>query len=376
MAALGKAFRLVGTLIGAGLIVVGVVSVFIIDWQAEPPEPPHPIRPLKTLIVGQAIPPAGRVYPGKIRANEEVDLAFQVAGPLIEFLVRQGQEVAKGELLARIDPRDFENILAAQTATAAHAELDRKRFEEAQAVGAATVMEADRARLQAEVAEADRRIAAKALEDTYLRAPFAGIVARTFVENFQNVQARESILRLQDISHVDVEVNVPEQRLAIARQKKDMYRFFATFEYLPDRQFEVTFKELATDADPATQTYAVIFTMPPPEGLLTLPGMTVTLLETLKEQPTEDVAAGYLLPVNSVGIDGVGGYYVWLLSQAENNTYSVARADVTVGEMKLDSILVTDGVATNDRIAAAGIHFLHDGQLVTLLDQAGKGGEE
>ncbi len=373
MAALHKTFRLVGTLIGAGLVAASVVSVFLIHWRTEPPSPPQPVRPLKTLIVGQAIPPAGRVYPGRIRANEEVDLAFQVAGPLIELLVRNGQEVAEGELLARIDPRDFQNILDAQTATAVQAEIDQERLEAAQAVGAATAMEADTARVTAEVAEANRKIAAKALEDTYLRAPFAGIIARTFVDNFQNVQARQAVLRLQDISHVDIEVNLPEQRIAMARATRDEYRFVVTFEYLPDRQFEVTLKEFATDADPATQTYAVIFTMPQPEDMLTLPGMTVTVNETRNRQPTEDASAGYLLPVSSVGIDGVGGYYVWLVTQAQGETYVTRRVNVAVGEMEHDSILVTEGVQAGDRIAAAGIHFLRDGQFVTLLD--GRAGE-
>ncbi|MCD2452269.1 biotin/lipoyl-binding protein [Methylicorpusculum oleiharenae] len=49
--------------------------------------------------------------PGTVRASDRVDLAFQVSGPLIELPVKEGQPVKKGDLLARIDPRDYETNL-------------------------------------------------------------------------------------------------------------------------------------------------------------------------------------------------------------------------------------------------------------------------
>jgi RND family efflux transporter MFP subunit len=360
--------RLGTTVIGAALVAVAVITVFTVEWKGEPVPPPRPIRPLKTLVVGEPTEKPGREYPGNVRANEEVDLAFQVAGPLIELNVKNGQEVAKDELLARIDPRDFQNNLDAMTAAAGQRKLDVERLTEAKTLGAATAKEVDDAKAAYDVAEAGRKIAAKALDDTYLRAPFPGLVAKRFVENFQNVRAKEVILRLQDVTHVDVDVNIPEERIAYARRTQVTSRFVATFEYVPGREFEMTVKEFATEADPATQTYRVTFTMPAIEDLTILPGMTATIREMRTERP-EDDAAGHLLPINAVVIDGLGGYYVWLVKQGEGDGHTVHRANVTVGEMRGDSVLITDGVSKGDRLAAAGVHFLEDNQKVRLLLQ-------
>jgi len=368
MGARQKLLRLIVTLVGAALVGGGVVSVFLIEWKAEPPPEPKPIRPIKTIVVGEAEVAPDRAYPGKVKANEEVDLAFQVAGPLIEFPVSQGLTVEQGELLARIDPRDFRNALDAKIAAALQRKLDVERYQEAERVGAATQKEVDDAKAAYDMAEAERKIAEKALDDTYMRAPFPGLVARTFVENYQNVQAKQPILRLQDVTHVDIEVNIPEERAAFARGRRGQSQFIATFEYAPDLAFNVTIKEFATEADPATQTYAVTLTMPSPEDITILPGMTATVRERQIEQaPAETV--GHMLPLTAVPVDGVGVYHVWLVRKGEGDTYSVHRVDVEVGEMRDGDILVMGGVSTGDRIASAGVNFLDEGQEVRLLGE-------
>ena len=65
-------------------------------------------RPVKTMTVTSAGEALRRTFPGRVRAAQRVDLAFQVDGPLIELPVDEGQEVKKGSLVARIDPKDFQ----------------------------------------------------------------------------------------------------------------------------------------------------------------------------------------------------------------------------------------------------------------------------
>uniref|UniRef100_UPI002ED99791 biotin/lipoyl-binding protein n=1 Tax=Methylicorpusculum oleiharenae TaxID=1338687 RepID=UPI002ED99791 len=70
-----------------------------------------PVRPLKLLTIGDISSDKSLKMPGTVRASDRVDLAFQVSGPLIELPVKEGQPVKKGDLLARIDPRDYETNL-------------------------------------------------------------------------------------------------------------------------------------------------------------------------------------------------------------------------------------------------------------------------
>jgi multidrug efflux system membrane fusion protein len=372
MAETQRRSRWIGLLIGVPLVVVAVYTVFFVKWKTEPPAEPPPIRPLKTMVIGSPLASAGRKYPGRVRANEEVNLAFQVAGPLIEFPVKKGQEVQQGELLARIDPRDFQNDLQAKQGVLAKAKADLEKIERLVSQEMAAEQELIDTKAAFEVAKAQTEIAAKALEDTHLRAPFAGVIANTFVKNFENVQAKQPILSLQDVSSVTIEVNVPEETVALSRNAKDKIKVVATFDYLPGREFDVTLKEFATEADPLTQTFLGTFVMPAPDDVFILPGMTATLETYLKEGATAE-DAGYAVPIDAVPIDGLGQYYVWIVKQHDDGTGTVHRVNVTVGDMMGNDILVLEGIEQGDRIATAGVHVLQEGQRVRLLEAAQQG---
>jgi RND family efflux transporter MFP subunit len=156
----------------------------------------------------------GRSFPGRVEATNQVDLAFRVGGPLIEFPVREGQFVRQGQLVARIDPRDFQIRLNAARADFERAEADFRRFSALYEKEAISQAQLDQSRATRDVAAASVDDAEASLSDTDLRAPFSGQIGETFVENFQDVQAKQAILSLIDTSFVDIVVDVPEALLA------------------------------------------------------------------------------------------------------------------------------------------------------------------
>lgn len=362
----------VGRIIGLLMVVAAVVAVWFYEPKAEAPVEASIIRPVKTVVIKDALVFSGRRYPGKVRAAEDVKLAFQVSGQLIELPIKRGQDVEKGALLARLDPRDFSHTLDAKKGVLANAKFNLDKVKELREVNAATPDELSSAQAALDVAEAELKIAAKALEDTTLRAPFTGIVADISVENFENIRAEQPILSLQDISNVEIEINVPEERIFRSKGVADNLRFSASFDYLPDRHFEVHIKEYVTQADPATQTYAIRFTMPRPEEPVILPGMTATIQEYLKDAG-ESKEALFSVPVEVVPVDDAGRYFVWKLAPGQGAVWTVHKVEVKVGEMLGDQIIILEGVESGDRIAAAGVHLLQDGQQVTLLEDR-KGG--
>ena len=60
------------------------------------------------MRVGEIGTELGRSFPGRAQAYQELNLSFRIGGPLIQFPVRVGEAVQKGQVLARIDPRDFD----------------------------------------------------------------------------------------------------------------------------------------------------------------------------------------------------------------------------------------------------------------------------
>ncbi len=357
-----------GRVIGLLIAVAAVVAVFFMDFKTELAAPEPLVRPVKTIVIKDPFVFSGRKYPGKVRAYDEVNLAFQVSGQLIELPIKRGQQVKEGELLARLDPRDFSNTLDAKKGVLANAKFNLDKVKELREVNAATPDELSSAQSALDVADAEMKIAAKALDDTTLRAPFTGVVANLSVENFENVKAEQPILSLQNIAQVVVEINVPEERIFRVKEGENRLRFTASFDYLPDREFEVTIKEFVTQADAATQTYAIRFAMDRPEEATILPGMTATIQEYLKPSGKAEHAR-YSVPIEIVPVDDAGRHHVWKLSQGEGTVWTVHRVEVKVGEMLGKEIIVQEGIQAGDRLVAAGVHLLREGQQVTLLDE-------
>jgi RND family efflux transporter MFP subunit len=219
-----------------------------------------------------------------------------------------------------------------------------------------------------EVADANYRTAEKAVEDTYLRAPFDGQVARKLVEDFVNVQAQQVILILQDDSSLEVVVNVPEGDALRGAQylmnANEMAILNPAVEIgsLPDRQFPARLKEFATTADPVTRTFAVTFFFESPDDATLRPGMTARL--TLSPE-TQLLTGRSSLPASAVLADEQGAAYVWRI---ERSDMTVSRATIEVGAVFGDEIELLGGLSPGDLIAVSGVHNLRAGMQVRSLD--------
>jgi RND family efflux transporter MFP subunit len=359
--------------IGAVLLVGGLVAVVMIRRGHPEVEEIKAIRPLKTLVLGMETSTLVEEYPAKVAAGQEVVMAFERGGTLMELPVKESDRVKKGQLLAKLDPRDARNQLDAAEAELKRAEAQRDRMRIAAAAKAVSQQELSNAEASYEVAAAQRNIKQKALEDTDLKASFDGVIARVLVKNFETVQPKQQILSLQDLSDVEIIASIPEARIANLRprageERTPRFRFSVVFDFLPERAFDLTFKEFAVEADALTQTFTAKFRMPSPTDVSILPGMACTV----KVQPMTDEGQaetrGFEIPLDAVPVDGVGQFFVWLVREAEAGLFQVERRDVKVGPLGARYVLVTDGLAKGDRIALAGVHVLREGTVVRLQE--------
>ncbi|HXV59222.1 MAG TPA: efflux RND transporter periplasmic adaptor subunit [Vicinamibacteria bacterium] len=319
------------------------------------------VRPVKTLVVGGAgARPAS--YPGRVEAASQVNLSFRVGGPLLELPVLEGQVVRNGELLARIDPRDFQIRLDAAKADFERADADLRRFSALYEKEAVSQAQLDQARATRNVAQAQVEDAEASLRDTYLRAPYRGQVAETFVENFEEVRAGQPILSLIDVNEVKVVVDAPEGVLAQV-SRPQLGRITARYDSAPEREFDLTLREVATQADPRTQTYRVTFQMPQPGGLNVLPGMTATVTR----YPSEGASGAMVVPAVAVFADASGAPHVWVV---DSQAMTVASRAVTTGELTgSDSIVIASGLQPGERIATTGVAQLSEGMKIRELSE-------
>jgi len=341
-----------------------VFSLLIQGCSEEPEVKAEVIRPVKSILIVESSGDQTRTLPGKVQAAKRVDLSFQVSGPLVDLPIKRGQEVKKGQVLAKIDPRDFKSKLRAAEAEFKRAKADVERVRPL--VKKNLVSKADVGRYEAvyDVAGADLEQARKAFSDTSIIAPFSGAVADIFVENFQDVQAKQSVLSLQDNSNLEIVVQVPEREI-VGRGSNKNLELKVFFETLPGTEFPATVKEFATEADANTQTYEVVLGIDVPSDLNLLPGMSASVV-ALKKMKVGQEKKIYV-PVTAVFKDPTGKnkQYVWLVGQDK----TVKRQDIVVGALSNSQVEITTGLSIGQRVVSAGVHYLVEGQKVKLTSQ-------
>ncbi|NQU21811.1 MAG: efflux RND transporter periplasmic adaptor subunit [Candidatus Nealsonbacteria bacterium] len=417
---------------------LSVTLVLASIWSVpgcEQSTPKDPIRPVRAMTVGDEKALEGRAFPGLAKATQEVNLSFRVQGKLVELAVQVGTVVQKGDLLAKIDPQDYEVAFQSEQANLAksQAEFDAMKegarpeelaqlkasvqmaqagYEKARsdfsraaalirsdAIAAATyerkrqlavqmaaelrtAMEALRigevgARVEdirakeAEIASltAAVRAASDRLGYTELRAPFAGEIAAKYVENFETVQAKQQIVRLLDISQIEMVIDIPETLISLAPYVKEVA---CRFKPLPDREVELIgkIKEISAEASETTRTYPVTVIMAQPDDVKILPGMA-GIARAHGELPENLAKEGFVIPAAGLLPGENDKWFVWPIERTETSGKGkvAARKEVDRHELTTLGVRVT-GLAKGQLIAIAGVHYLEEGREVRILGQS------
>jgi multidrug efflux pump subunit AcrA (membrane-fusion protein) len=409
-----------------------LLALFICACEKQEATIEEPVRPVKVVKVGDLEQFMERKFPGRSKATQEVDLSFRVSGPLITRPVDVGDEVKKGQVLARIDPRDYEirlnnteaqlsqakanlkamrharpekvsqlksEVVKAKSAlTRAMADYNRFKRIQVKDSGAVSQSSVDRAVDAKERAEASLRQAQENLqigmrgarkEDieaqqagirslqsavdsakdqlayTYLRAPFDGTIVSLYVENFEDVLAKQKIMRLIDSSKIEFKISVPERLIILTPYVTDVSVVFSAY---PEKPITAKIKEVGKEATQATRTYPVTLIMDQPEEIKIMPGMAGTA--TAQAAPPEMLAEqGIDVPSSAVFSSDNKTFYVWVIDVKTNTAH---RREVKIGKLTPFGIRLKEGLKPGETIAAAGVHSISEGQKVRILTEAGK----
>ena len=360
------------------LVCVFLLATLLIGGCREEKAPKVQIRPIRVAEVGAVKTFSDRWFPGKAAATQVANLAFRVAGTLIKFPVNIGDIVKKGTLLAQLDPRDYkvelENAKAQVRRVQADLELAQSEYARVENIwkkdpGAVSKSMLDTRKGKVESIKAQlnsvRAAVTKAkdmLRYSTLYAPFDGIVVEKFVENYEDVNAKQEIVRLVDTQKIEMTVQVPETMISQAYKVKKAY---VIFDANPDVEIEATIKEIGKEASQMTRTYPMTLSMHQPEKFKILPGMAgkaradrSSVLTTAGDNPSDYIE----IPVSAVFASGEDSF-VWVVDTADN---SVHRRRIELGSLT-DSGILAKGVEKGDVIATAGVNTLVEGQKIRIL---------
>nr|WP_070959898.1 efflux RND transporter periplasmic adaptor subunit [Hyphomonas sp. Mor2] len=316
-------------------------------------------RPAKLTVATQATMQRNLTFPAVIRAVESADLTFQIAGEIQELNVLEGQIVERGDVIARLDSRNNQNQVAQAQAEYNNAVAEFERAERLAEQDAISRSVLETRRTTRDIAAAALDNARKSLSDTVLRAPFDGSISLVSARRFQNVQAKESIATIQT-QEVEAVVNMPSTIIARIPQLIPV-GVNVRLDGAPNTPIQAEFREAAGTADPETQTYEVSFSFSPPEGLLTLPGMTATVDTELDFSGATDIfEQGISVPLTAILAEG-GETFVWVV---DPDSYEISKQRVSLSTEGAETVTVVEGLQGGELVIAAGVTFFNEGMTV------------
>lgn len=346
--------------------------------QQEPPET-NSVRPVRAMKISTASDLAGRSFPGRAKATQEVELSFRIAGPLISLPVNVGDKVKKGNLIARIDPRDFEVQQrksngelqrAMANHTRAKGEYQRLLGIQKKDRGLISEVRVERAKEDAQVTKADvlsYQASLEAAKDsvsyTHLKAPFDGAIVATYVENFEYIQARQSIVRLLDSSRVEFKFSVPETMISLV---PGLQNISVRFDAFPEIVLPADIKEIGSEASTTTRTYPVTLIMDQPDKVVILPGMSGKVSGNAAAKKAESNAT-ILIPMTAIFSSQSNvnqpnrQSFVWVIDETSN---TISKRGVITGELDVAGVIIKEGLQSGDVIAIAGVNYLTEGQQI------------
>jgi len=297
-----------------------------------------------------------RVFFGRVRARQTIDLAFQVGGQIVELPVNEGQRIAAGDLIAKLDLEPYELSLARVRAQFEDAEADFQRLSSlaGSTVSQVTLDDAETAVKLNRIAVQD---AERSLRLATLRAPFDGIVAQRSVPNFTTIGAGTPVVRLHDMSDLRIEIEVPEILFQQAGESPDV-RLQAQFA-ASEKRYDVEFRELVAETTQVGQAFRITVGMAPQAELNVLPGSSATVFAVIDGE-----ASPLVIPKGALIFEPSGASSVMVFEPTDDVLGTVRRQVVEIAPTGFGAVQVLSGLSEGQEIVAAGGGNLTDGDTV------------
>jgi membrane fusion protein, multidrug efflux system len=294
------------------------------------------------------------VATGTFSPLKQIVVVTEVAGKVIGLKVDEGQYVNEGQLLARIDFATLEADLRSAEANLKKLKTDKERYERLVQSGGVTQAQLDDITLNYVNAEARVVTARKKLNDTYIKAPFAGYINKRYVEQGAYVGAGKEMFEIVETNKLTMNVNVSESQVLSITSAKQVK---VSADVYPGTSYPSKVKFIAAKAD-ANLNFPVELEITNVKDRPLRAGMYGRATFEIPSGRSELIIprAALLGSINDAEVYVVSGD-------------SVKLRRIVVGSQYADTIEVVEGLSSGDKVVTNGQINLTDGARVTILNK-------
>ncbi|WP_282043614.1 efflux RND transporter periplasmic adaptor subunit [Winogradskyella flava] len=355
------------------LLILGILIGFTSCKEKEEAKE-EVLRPVKYEVVGTSDEQSIRTFSGIVKAGDEIELSFRSSGVITQLNAKLGQNVKKGEIIAKLDNVQanlaYEQAISALNSArsamnTAKSSLDRTKslYEK----GSNSLSDYEQAKNsyqsaldQFESAKRNKSIQASQISYGIIKAPKNGIIAQKNSEVNETASAGQVIAVLNAGNDVNVLIGLPESVINKAKVGMETDLSFSAIE---NESFKGEVIEIAPIVEANSATYPVKIAIANPSEAVK-PGMAANI--TFDFSTEKNVAdKSLMIPVKAVGEDG-NGNFVYIIETEDDKTGIVKKQTIEIGELSGTSFKVKSGLTAGDKIATAGLQTLLDGQKVRL----------
>jgi RND family efflux transporter MFP subunit len=353
---------------GAALI----AAALLLAACSKPAPTEEPVRAVKVITVGLDSIHSGAEFAGEVRARVESRLGFRVGGKIVRRQAEPGRRVKVGEVLAQLDPQDYQLAAEAGRAQVSAAATNRdlaaadfKRFKELRDQNFISGAELERREAslkaaQAQLEQAQAQLAGQGNQASYttLVADVSGVVTAVEAEPGQVVAAGTPVVRIAQDGPRDVVFSVPEDRVALIKTGSAV----TVRAWSANTALKGVVREVAASADPVTRTFGVKVSLDAKDDLAL--GTTVSVLPQAFDRSGAQVIK---LPTSALQQDGKSSA-VWVL---DTSSMTVKLQPVKIATADGNDVVVSAGLQPGMLVVSAGVHVLSPGQKVTIFKDKG-----
>jgi RND family efflux transporter MFP subunit len=338
------------------------IAFFALSAGAESPPQQEPSVVVEVAKASVARVAPRRWVPGGVVSRNDARLATSGAGRL-EYVAEVGTRVRAGERVAKLEDEaarlgvdDAKAEVARIESQRAMSERQLQRLEKVGSTISQTALDEVRSQLavltaQLQQAQVRQRVAQHDLDQTELRAPFAGVVTERLAQRGEYVATGAAIAHLVDTVHLEARVQAPLTLVGLVRPNMELPI------KLTDRQMKASVRTVVPVGEERSRQF---------ELRLTLADNALSVGTAIEVGlPEREATESLVVPRDAIAVRQDGNYVMRVRS--DNTAEKVAVTSVATDG---DLVTIRGEVAAGDLVVVRGVERLQHGQKVTVLSRA------